>query len=126
MSPVVPPISVIMMSPLHFFGDFVNAILDLVGDVGNDLYGGAEVVTAALAADDIFVDLPTGEIVELRQGAVGKALVVAEVEIGLRSIVEHIDFAVLKRAHGPGIDVQVGVKLLQDDLVTSRFEQGSE
>ena len=37
-------------------GDEPDALLDLVDDVRNDLDGGAEVVAAALAADDRVVD----------------------------------------------------------------------
>src|SRR5215470_3933837 len=41
-------------------------MLDLVRDVWDHLHGSAEVVTAALLADDAFVDLPGGEVVAPR------------------------------------------------------------
>ena len=49
MSPTVPPISVITTSTSLRVGDQLDAVLDLVGDVRDDLDGGAEVVAAALA-----------------------------------------------------------------------------
>jgi hypothetical protein len=42
-----------------------------------------------------------------------KTLVVAEIEIGLRSVVGNENLAVLERAHSPGIDIQIRVELLQ-------------
>ena len=36
----------------------LDVALDLVGDVGDDLYGLAEVVTLTLLADDVLVDTP--------------------------------------------------------------------
>jgi hypothetical protein len=41
----------------------------------------------------------------------GEALVVAEIEIGLRAVVGHEDLAVLIRAHRARIDVEIGVEL---------------
>ena len=43
--------------------------------------------------------------------AVGEALVVAEVEVGLGAVVGHEDLAVLVRAHRAGIHVDVRVEL---------------
>ncbi len=38
-----------------------------------------------------------------------------EIKIGLGPVLEHVDLPVLERAHGPGIDVQVRVELLDPD-----------
>ena len=57
---------------------------------------------------------------------VGEPLVVAEVEVGLAAVVGDVDFAVLIRAHRARIDVDVGVELLQRDLVAVAFEQGAD
>jgi hypothetical protein len=46
---------------------------------------------------------------------VREALVVAEIEIGFGAVVGDENLAVLERAHGAGIHVQVGVELLQRD-----------
>ena len=55
-----------------------------------------------------------------------KAFVVAEVEIGLGAIVCDKDFAVLKRAHGARVDVQVRVEFHQVDLDPTCFQQGAD
>ena len=43
---------------------------------------------------------------------VDEALVVSDVEVGLGAVLGHEHLAVLKRAHRPGIDVQIGIELL--------------
>jgi hypothetical protein len=58
--------------------------LDRVGDVGNDLDGGAEVVAAPLTGDDALVDAARGYVVRLLGGNAGVALVMAKIEVGSR------------------------------------------
>ncbi len=92
--------------------DLVDAVLDHVGDVGDDLHRRAEVEPLALVLDDGLVDLSAREVVQSGKAAAGEALVVPEVEVGLGPVVEHVDLAVLEGAHRPRIDVQIGVELL--------------
>ena len=106
--------------------NFANTVFDFVGHVRNDLDGFAEIVAAPFFENDVFVDLAAGEIVVAREDAVGEALVMAEVEIGLGAIVEHVDFAVLKRIHRPGIDVQIWIEFLEDDAEAAQLEQRAE
>ena len=79
-------------------GDAADALLDLVGDVRDDLDGAAEVVAAALLGDDRLVDAAGRDVAELAQVGVDEALVVAEVEVGLGAVVGDEDLAVLVRA----------------------------
>ena len=65
--------------PADFANDEVEPVdvaerefLDLVGDVGNDLDGRAEIVALALAGDDLLVDPTRGDIVRLARGDTGK------------------------------------------------------
>ena len=53
----------------------------------------------------------------------GEAKVVAEVKVGLCAIVCHIDFAMLERAHGAGIDVKVGIELHHGNFKAFAFKQ---
>src|SRR3954452_10054291 len=103
-----------------------DAGLDLVGDVGDHLYGVAEVVAAALLGDHAGVDLAGGDVGALAQLPVEEPLVVADVEIGLRTVVGDEDLAVLERVHRPGIDVQVGVELLHGDPEATRAQETPE
>ncbi len=99
---------------------------DLVGDVGDDLNGFAEVVAASLFGDDGFVDLSGGEVVLTGEAGVGEPLVVAEVEVGLRAVVGDVDFAVLVGGHRAGVDVDVGVEFEVVDLEAAGLDEGTD
>ncbi len=70
MSPTVPPISVITTSASQLCRGVAHPLVDLVGDVGDELDGLAEVVAPALLADDVLEDLAAGQVVEAVRGAV--------------------------------------------------------
>jgi hypothetical protein len=108
------------------FAARADAGLDLVGDVRDDLHRLAEVVAAPLLLDDRLVDLAGAETVEPGERAGGEAFIVAEVEVGLGAVVEHVDFAVLVGAHGPRVDVEVRVELLDAHLQSAALEQCAE
>jgi hypothetical protein len=103
-----------------------DATLDLVGDVRDHLHGAAEVVAAPLAPQHLLVHLAGGEIVAAGHARAHEALVVPEVEVGLRAVVGDVHLAVLERAHGARIDVDVGVELEQRDAQAARLEDGSQ
>jgi hypothetical protein len=98
-------------SDFRTFGAMHDPALDLIGDVGDHLHRSAEVIAAALLADNALVDLPRGEIVGLAHLDVDKALVVAEIEIGFGTVFGNEHLTVLERAHRSRIDVDVGVEL---------------
>ena len=107
-------------------GDLAHGVFDLVGDVGDDLDGLAEVVSAALLGDDLLVDAAGGEVVVAGEAGMGEALVVAEVEVGLGAVVGDEDLAVLEGRHGAGIDVEVGIELHHVDLDAARLQQAAD
>ena len=92
-------------------GDFGDGGLYLVGDVRDDLDGGAEVLAAALAGDNGFIDAAGGVVGIAGDDGVGEAFVVSEVEVGLGAVLGNIDLAVLEGVHGAGVDVEIGVEL---------------
>ena len=103
-----------------------DEVLDGVGDVRDHLHGAAEIVAAPLLGDDLLVDAAGGDVVHAVRRAPGEALVVAEVEVGLRPVVGDEDLAVLIGAHGPRIDVEIGVELAEPDLVAARLQQRAQ
>ena len=113
-------------SALLSIRDLANAVLDFVGHVRNHLHGFAEVIAAAFLQDHVFVNLAAGQIVVAREDAIGEALVVAEIEIGFRAIIQHIDFAVLERVHRSGIDVQIGIEFLEHDPQSAQLQKSAE
>ena len=104
-------------------GDAHDALLDLVGDVRDDLDRAAEVVAAALLGDDRLVDAAGGDVAELGQVLVDEALVVAQVEVGLGAVVGDEDLAVLVRRHRARVDVDVRIELEDGDGEAAGLEQ---
>ena len=100
--------------------------LDLVGDVGNDLDGLAEIIAAALIREDGLVDLTAGKIVFTGQDALGEALVVAEIKIGLGAVGQHIHLAVLKRVHRARIHIEVGIEFLHRHPQSTMLQKSSQ
>ena len=100
--------------------------LDLVGDVGDDLDGLAEVVASALGGEDGLVDRACRGVGVAGQVLVDEALVVAEIEVGLAAVVGDEDLAVLERVHRARIDVDVRIELLERDAQTAQLEQATE
>ena len=108
------------------FSHFLNALFDFIGHVRNHLHGFAEVITAPFLLQHGLIHAAAGEVVELRKLRMGKPFVMAEIQISFRAVIEHVDFAVLKRAHCAGIHIEIGIKLLQCHLETARLKQGTE
>ena len=96
-------------------GAQLDAALDLVGDVRDDLYGCAEVVAAALLGDDALVDAAGGVVAVATGDGAHEALVVAQVEVRFRAVVGHENLAVLERTHGARINVDVRIELDHGD-----------
>ena len=107
-------------------GAELHAALDLVGDVRDDLHGGAEIVAAALLRDDALVDAPGGEIAVAAGRRAHEALVVPEIKIRLGAVLGDEHLAVLKRAHGARVDVDIRIELDHRDLEAARLENGAE
>ena len=125
MSPTVPPTSV-MTTSTSSVADATDAPLDLVGDVGDDLDGAAEVVTAALGGQHGLVDRAGRGVGAAGEVLVDEALVVAEVEVGLAAVVGDEHLAVLEGVHRAGVDVDVRVELLDGDPEPPELQQPTE
>ena len=50
----------------------------------------------------------------------------AEVQVGLRAVVEHVDLTMLVRTHRPRVDVDVRVELLEPDPQPSLLQQHAD
>ena len=83
----------------------IDKLLDLVGDMGDDLHRAAQVVARALFVQHVPVHAPARQVGQLVQVLVDEPLIVAEVEVGLDAVLGHKDLAVLVGAHGTGVDV---------------------
>ena len=92
----------------------------------NDLNGLPEIIAAAFVGEDCLVDLAAGEIVLTGQDTLGEALIMTEIEVGLRTISQNIDLSVLERIHRSRIDIEVGIELLKRHPQASALQKSSE
>ncbi|MGY3366537.1 hypothetical protein ACVWZL_003662 [Bradyrhizobium sp. GM2.4] len=95
-------------------------------DMRNHLDGRAEIIAAPLLGDDVLINAPGRDVVGLSRRPPGEALIVTEIEVGLRAVIGHEHFAVLIRRHRSGIEIEIGVKLAEADLVAPSLQQGTE
>ena len=107
-------------------GQPLDAVLDLVGDVRDDLHRLAEEVASPLLGDHALVDGPGGGVGLAVEVLVDEALVVAEIEVGLAAVVGDEHLAVLEGVHGSGVDVDVRVELLHRDPQAPALEQPAQ
>ena len=80
--------------------------------VGDDLDGAPQVVPRPLPVEDVPIDLARGDGGSHGQVLVNEALVVPQVQVGLRPVVGDENLPVLVGAHGARVHVQVRVQLL--------------
>ena len=93
----------------------VDPALDLVGDMGDDLDGGAQIVAPALPVEHGPVHLARGHGAVAREALIHEPLIVAQVQVRLGAVVGDEHLAVLVGAHGPRVYVDIGVKFLVAD-----------
>ncbi len=91
----------------------------------DDLNRPAQVIAAALLTDDRIVHLAGGEVGFARQLGGGETLVMAQVEVGFRSVIGDEHLSVLEGAHGPGVDVDIRVHLLHRDPQAPRLHESA-
>ena len=96
-----------------------HVTLNLVGDVRDNLDRLAQVVAAALLVDDALVNASRGDVVGARGLDVGEALIVPQVQVRLMAIDGDIALAVLIGVQRARVDVDVRVKLLAGDTVST-------
>ena len=104
----------------------VDVILDLVGDVGDDLDGLTQISALALLVQYVPVHLAGGQVGVLVQIFVDEALVVAQIKVGLGAVIGHEYLTVLQGAHGAGVHVHIRVQLLAGDLQSAALEQAAQ
>ena len=107
-------------------GEAQDGTLDFVSDVGDNLHGAAQVVTVPFLGDDLVVDGAGGGVVLLGKGGVQEAFVMAEIEVGFRAVVRDVHLTMLVGVHRAGVDVDIGIKLLDGHGQAARFQQRAD
>ena len=110
----------IAMSIGHSLG--AHNALDFIGDVRDDLDGIAQVFAAAFLRNNGGVHLAGRRVRSTGEVHVQETLVVADIEVGFCAIFSDENLTVLEGVHRPGIDVDVGVKLLHGNAQTARTQ----
>ena len=90
----------------------VDPRFDFIGDMGNDLNCGAQVVPPALTVQYRPVDLAGGDGAVAGEILVYKPLVVAQVQICLGAVLGDKDLSMLIGTHGAGVYINIGIKFL--------------
>src|SRR6056297_2973903 len=72
------------------------------------------------------VDSAGSEIIGLAKMLVEKPLIMSEIEVGFCPIVGHVNLSVLKRIHGPGIDIDIGIEFQNGHIQPPSLEQGAQ
>ena len=101
----------------------LHVALNLVGNVRHHLNGLAQIVATALLVNHRLVYAACCQRVGFGGLDTGESLVVAEVEVGFHSVNRHIAFAMLVRVECSRVDVNVRVKFLDSDVVTSCLQE---
>ena len=105
---------------------FADLQLDLIGDMGDHLDGGAQVFAAALFIQHMLIDTAGGKAVATVQAGANKTLVVTQIQVGFGAIVGHKHLTVLVRAHGARIHINVGIHFNQGDVEAAGFQQSGQ
>ena len=93
-------------------GHGIDAALDLIGDMGNDLDRGAQIVAPALPVQYGPVYLTGGNGAVAAEVLVYKTLVVAQIQVCLGAVLGNEHFPVLVGTHGARVHIDIGVELL--------------
>ena len=102
-----------------FLSEEFDVTLDFIRDMRDDLYGLAEVVASTLLVNDRLVDTARRHRVGLSGLDASEALIMAQVKVRLHAINGDIALSMLIGIEGARINVDVRVKLLDGDVVTS-------
>ena len=101
----------------------VYKLLDLVGDMRDHLHGRAQIFALALFVEHIPIHLARGKVGVAVQIFVNESLVVPQIQIGLCAVLGHIHLAVLIRAHGARVHIDIWIQLLRRHLQAAGLQK---
>ena len=104
----------------------IDAPLDLIGDMGDDLHGAAQKFPGPLPVEDTPIDFTGGHRAVYRQIFIDKPFIVTQIQVRLRAVVGDEDFAVLIGAHGARVHIEIGVQLLNGHPQAPCLQQPSQ
>ena len=108
------------------FSYIVDEFFYLIRDMGYRLDSGAQITTLALAVYDIGIDLTGRQVREPVEVLIDEPFVMTQIQICLSTVLGDIDLAVLIRAHGSRIHVDIWIEFLGCDRQPARFQKSSD
>ena len=104
----------------------LNAALDFVRDMRNDLHGLAQVLALALLVDHALINLTGGHVVGMAGRNRSETLVMPQVEVGFRTVFGHVTLSVLVRIQGSGVDIDIGIQFLNRHRIATCLQQAGD
>ena len=108
------------------FADTEDTVFNFIGDMGDNLYGGSQILTFSFFIDDRLVDFACRHVGGFGQIFVNETFIVSQIKIRFRAIISDKDFTMLVRTHGAGININIRVKFLNGNFVPSVFQKTAE
>ncbi len=90
----------------------LDALLDLIGDVRDNLDGFPKEFPPAFLFDNTLVDAPRGDVVGLGGTHIQEPFVMPQVQVRLGTVIGHIALPVFIRVERSRIHVDIGVQFL--------------
>ena len=99
----------------------METALNFIGDVGDDLYRTSAKVSTALFLQNGPVNFTGSYVGIFSQALIDETLIMSKVKVSFSAVIGNENFAVLYRVHGTWIDIDVGVKFLHGNFVSTCF-----
>jgi len=111
---------------IYILSDTANRGLDFIGNMGNYLNSLTEILPFSFFFYYGFIYFTGGGIVVLTKAHVRKPLIMAQIQIRFRSIICDKYFPVLERAHGAGINIDIGIQFQKIDFKPTGLQQTTD
>jgi len=87
----------------------LNTVFDLIGNVGDYLYGSPEVIASSFFGYDRIIYFTGGKIIVFAQFGPGEPFIVSEIKICFSTVVGNKHLSMLEWVHGARIHVEIGI-----------------
>ena len=99
----------------------IETTFDLICDMRDHLNGTTAVITTTLLLQNRPVNLAGGNVGIFIQIFINESLIMSKIQIGFCTILRDKNFTMLDRVHRAGINIDIRIKFLHGDLITSGF-----
>ena len=104
----------------------VEAGFDLVGNMWDNLNRSSAKISTAFLLKNRPVNFTGGHVGIFTQTFIDESFIMSKVKVGLSTIISYKYFTMLYRVHSTRVNVDIRVKFLHCDCVTTGFQQTSE